>query len=558
MKRGVLIFSMLFILEVLFLTQGITALMLELEADTGELFVNETIKFHLEINPDKPVGGNLVVYQEIEPNRFAISKTLYSKPSPGQCYTCMGDTPLSEDLSRDFYFTPKDEGNYYAEANFGGAQKKVNFTVTEKRETVSSTLTTPPSTTSLETTSTETIVTTTSIEPFEEMMDICSIGEEECGEGFTPTETSGENKENCICLTFFYSPTCEHCHRVDAFLNELKKKYPQLTVTKFNVVKRENAELKEAFDITFDVPEEKRAYVPAVYLGDKYFIGDSEANEGIDEEIKKYIDTGLACPCEKIEKAKPGVEAQIIERFKSFGVFAVVFAGLIDGVNPCAFGALVFFISYLAITGRKGKDILFIGFSFTAGIFITYLLTGLGMFKFLHSIEEVSEISKLIYPFSGLMALIFAIYSFFDYRKARAGKSGEMVLQLPESVKRVMHGTIRKHVRMKHFTVFAFFTGILISLFEFLCTGQVYLPTIIYIMGMPELRGEAFFYLVVYNIMFITPLIAIFLFAYFGTTSRELSGIIMKHTATIKILTALLFFILAGYMFLITLQMFGL
>ena len=331
-----------------------------------------------------------------------------------------------------------------------------------------------------------------------------------------------------------------------------------MSVTKFNVVLRENAELKEAFDIAFNVPKDKRGYVPAAYIGDKYFIGTLGTKEGIEEEIKKYLDTGLQCPCKHIEGAKPGVEAEIIERFKSFGILAVLFAGLIDGVNPCAFSALVFFISYLTLTGRKGKDSLVIGVSFTSAIFITYLLTGLGLFRFLHSIESISWISKLIYPVTGFMALILAVYSFLDYRKARSKRSGEMTLQLPKRVKRMMHGMIRKQVRMKYFTGIAFFTGILISLFEFLCTGQVYLPTIIYIMGMPELQGEAFFYLVLYNIMFIIPLIAIFLLVYFGTTSRELSGIVMKHTATIKILTALLFFILAGYMFLITLRMFGL
>jgi len=117
------------IVGMLLLIHFVVATTIELEADRDKLEVNETIEFHLEVYPDKPVGGNLAVYREIEPNRFAMVRILYKKPSPGQCYTCVGTGPLTEDLSRNFYFFPKDGGTYYAEANFGNVQKKVNFTV---------------------------------------------------------------------------------------------------------------------------------------------------------------------------------------------------------------------------------------------------------------------------------------------------------------------------------------------------------------------------------------------------------------------------------------------
>jgi len=143
MKKIVLIFGMLLLM------QNINATTIKLEADRQELIINETIKFHLEIHPDKPVGGNLAVYRETESNRFTIVRILYSKPSPGQCYTCVGDRPLSEDLSKDFYFFPRDEGNYYAEANFGSARDRADFKVTgiEKTSTTMGSTTTSPTTT---------------------------------------------------------------------------------------------------------------------------------------------------------------------------------------------------------------------------------------------------------------------------------------------------------------------------------------------------------------------------------------------------------------------------
>ena len=104
-----------------------------------------------------------------------------------------------------------------------------------------------------------------------------------------PNGSSGakEYAPGCICITFFYSPTCEHCHQVDSMLVGLAARFPQVTLTRYNAVESSNAELKEAFDILYKVPSEKRAYVPAVYIGDYYFIGEEEASGGLENAVKK-------------------------------------------------------------------------------------------------------------------------------------------------------------------------------------------------------------------------------------------------------------------------------
>jgi len=40
-------------------------------------------------------------------------------------------------------------------------------------------------------------------------------------------------------------------------------------------------------------------------------------------------------------------EESMVDRFKSLGLLTIVSPGLIDGINPCAFATLIFFISYL-------------------------------------------------------------------------------------------------------------------------------------------------------------------------------------------------------------------
>jgi hypothetical protein len=94
----------------------------------------------------------------------------------------------------------------------------------------------------------------------------------------------------------------------------------------------------------------------------------------------------------------------------------------------------------------------------------------------------------------------------------------------------------------------AFVTGFAVSIVELACTGQVYLPTIIFVMGAPEMRVRAFFYLLLHNLVFILPLVVVFWLAFFGTTSEQLRRFIHRHAATVKPTTSGLFLILAGWL----------
>ncbi len=70
-------------------------------------------------------------------------------------------------------------------------------------------------------------------------------------------------------------------------------------------------------------------------------------------------------------------------------------------------------------------------------------------------------------------------------------------------------------------------------------------------MGIPELRKNAILNLVLYNIMYIVPLVGIFVMAFFGVTSERMAAVTKEHTGAVKLLTAILFLALAGLLFLL-------
>jgi len=350
-----------------------------------------------------------------------------------------------------------------------------------------------------------------------------------------------------VTLAYFYQVGCIECDRVSYDLAYLEQKYPNLQVETFDL--KERMALNEALCERYGVPVESRLTAPAIFVGDDYLIGQVINAESLEELIEKYSQEESTAPWKEIGEEQ-GAGGSIVERFRSFTPLTVLGAGLLDGVNPCAFTTIIFFVSYLALMGRKGREILLVGASFTAAVFLTYLLVGLGILGFLQSLGVIKIFSRIIYLLAALLCFLLVALSLYDYYKIRQGRIEDISLKLPQALQRRVHQTIRERKKMSGFVSATFVTGFFVSLLELACTGQVYLPTIIFVTGVPELRGHAVAYLILYNLMFISPLVIIFLLTFYGTTSKQLTLFFRGKAGTVKLLTALLFAILGVWLIL--------
>jgi cytochrome c biogenesis protein CcdA len=361
-----------------------------------------------------------------------------------------------------------------------------------------------------------------------------------------PTPEGTESPSKPIYLAYFEQAGCQDCARTTYDLRVVKERYPQLVVDSFSMEEEQNKALNEWLSDKFGVPEEKRLSTPMIFVGDDVLIGEDAYLSNLLPVVAKYAETGAERTWDDFDPEQ-GSQG-IVDRFQSFGVLTVLGAGLIDGLNPCAFATLVFFISYLAFTGRRGRDILFVGLSFTLGVFLTYLLVGVGLLKVVQSLGFFSSLGRWVYLLTALLCVTLAAFTFRDYFRARKGQASEMALKLPLNLRRRINRVIRESAQMRAFVAVAFFTGFVVSLLELACTGQVYLPTIVYVMSRPELAAQAFLYLLLYCLMFILPLVVVFALSYFGTSSEQLGQFINRHTSTIKLATGFLFIGLALWM----------
>ena len=191
-----------------------------------------------------------------------------------------------------------------------------------------------------------------------------------------------------------------------------------------------------------------------------------------------------------------------------------------------------------------------VGLAYTFAVFVTYYAVGAGFLGFLAALPIFRVIAQWVYIITAVLAVGLGIFSLVDFIKAKRGKLSEMTLQLPDKLKKKIHRIIisenEPRKTRRNFLVAAFTTGFFVSLLELACTGQVYLPTIIYVLGIPGLRTKAHLYLLLYNLMFVIPLLVVFIISYLGATSEQLNGFLKKNTAVIKLLTALMFFGMAA------------
>ena len=352
---------------------------------------------------------------------------------------------------------------------------------------------------------------------------------------------------NAVHIVYFHKHGCQKCARAVEVLKRLKERYPNIVVDQRDAKTEQT--LLEAMGSLYEIPEAKRLTTPAIFIGDIALIGELD-EQRLETAVQKYLATGAASRLKDAEAHLDTAEAEIVNRFYGFGTLAVAGAGLLDGINPCAFATIVFFISYMNLVGRGRKEMLIAGGAFALAVFVTYLLVGLGTLSFMNYLNQFSGVAKCVYLIAATATFAFAGLSLYDAVKAKQGKTKDILLQLPRALKLRIHKVIRERTRTSGVIAGALVIGFVISALELVCTGQVYLPTLTFVASIEGMRADAIAYLLLYNIIFIVPLLVVFGCVYWGTTSMQLGGVLQRHLVTVKVGISILLFGLGTWLIL--------
>lgn len=209
----------------------------------------------------------------------------------------------------------------------------------------------------------------------------------------------------------------------------------------------------------------------------------------------------------------------------------VASTGFLDGIHPCAIAILIFFIAFLLTLHKKFKNILALGFVYIIVIFLTYLAIGVGLLSGIMLFGQHHFFAIL-----GSWLLIFlGVLNLRDYffPKLKLG------LKFPTISHKRIKGMLQK-ATLPTIIVAAFLVG----LCSVPCSGGIY-AAITALLASQTTFFTGLLYLLLYNLMFVTPLIILLIISANPYTLVKLGNWQQKHKKTQKIVMGL-FMIIIG------------
>jgi len=364
------------------------------------------------------------------------------------------------------------------------------------------------------------------------------------------TDSAGSDA-NVLELHFFGSGTCLECLEIkNALLYPIGKEFPEkLKINYYDTDVKDTSvwklmlRLEKQHCIGSDTTVCQQVKTPSsqeLFFPDTVLLG----YESIMANGRAMIEEYLNDPQRRIAAVPAAYDKDIdldAELRGRLGPFLIiVLAAFVDSINPCAIATIIFLVSFLATQKRKRTEVLAVGLTFAATVFATYLLLGIGALEVINVLIQ-NIWAKLIIRWSAVtLAGLVGIFSIVDaLRFKKSGDTKDIKLQLPKSVKLRIHKIITENMTGKRLIAGTIVTGFLVTLLEAVCTGQVYLPTIAMMaqqssVGTTRLIG--WLYLIMYNFIFVVPLLAVMVAAYYGMKWTSLSKMMQKNMTLVKLL----------------------
>src|SRR6266508_6401843 len=207
----------------------------------------------------------------------------------------------------------------------------------------------------------------------------------------------------------------------------------------------------------------------------------------------------------------------------------VIVAAAIDGINPCAFTVLLLFITAMLATMQAGEQSLNMirtrllgqGGIYIAAVFLTYLALGVGLLKTLDFFTR----QHLPARFGALAAILFGLWMLKDFFLPDLGWK----LQAPPQI-----GITAREMAKKATIPALIVGGFLIGLCTVPCSGAVYLGVLSLLALQPSaLLGYG--YLVLYNLIFVVPLVVILIAASARPTLNRLAHWNLHHKEWVRL-----------------------
>lgn len=185
---------------------------------------------------------------------------------------------------------------------------------------------------------------------------------------------------------------------------------------------------------------------------------------------------------------------------------------LVDSIAPCVIGVLILLLTVLS-KQKNRRLILTSGIVYIVGVYVTYLVGGLTLLKLFEISREATFFASYLYVAMGGAIMAFGLLEIKDIFWYGRGFS----LSIPARFISYIESYVKKAASNK---LAAFSFGVITTLIELPCTGAPYLAVLALMSFIPF--ASAVPYLLLYNLVFVLPLIAVIYLIYTGTGVKKM------------------------------------
>lgn len=360
---------------------------------------------------------------------------------------------------------------------------------------------------------------------------------------YSAFNVEGKGNEKELDVTYFYINVCPSCQeardRIDKLYEEARERNINLNIRSYNIYVKGIATFLKDFYQVYEVPS-KMQEVPIMFVGSAYYQGEKAIEEGLRQALGQ-VEQGaeISSAYERVRSnqrsTKQVPKDSELVTMSSLKVMAV---GFINGLNPCSLSMLLFLLSLVLVQRKKAISL---GSGFILGKFFTYLILGTLLYQYLGKVD-MKIYGPVVKGAFFIFILLVAGANIYDFWVSKQQRYEKIRNQLPTKIRGWCHGSIKKmsSSSVAFSLLIGFILGCLISVTEFLCTGQLFIVSIIYgIQNKGMMQGKAFYYLITYTLFFMMPLIIVMIAVLKTQKLMKMTDLLRERLPLIKLLTAI-------------------
>lgn len=200
--------------------------------------------------------------------------------------------------------------------------------------------------------------------------------------------------------------------------------------------------------------------------------------------------------------------------------------GFLDGVHPCAIAILIFFIAFLITLQKSFKNIFFLGLVYIFVIFLTYLAVGVGILRGIVFFGQPHFFAK----FGSWLLIVLGVIYLKEYFFPQLPIHMRMPTFSNDKIKSLLTKATLPSVIAAAF---------LVGLCSIPCAGGIY-AAVLSLLASQTTYFSGFLYLILYNVMFVLPLIILLIISVNPLTLAKIAEFRQKNEKTEKLVMGIM------------------